>query len=146
MTNLRLLIVFLRRLDSRCQLKFFFLACSVQFCLGESQGSLEHGIVKRLSCLQVCCSGGNVMRNTGLLLLANDNNLFYPPSNVLKVYLLTIGNKTTTYNLSYQYHVFTLELCGFGLIQSKSKSNPFNLDLDWIWIRIFKWIWIWIWI
>ena len=49
---------------------------------------------------------------------------------------------------SYVLHILLspLELCGFGLIQSKSKSNPFNLDLDWIWIQNFKWIWTWIWI
>ena len=41
---------------------------------------------------------------------------------------------------------FQVEMCGFGLIRSKSKSDPFNLDSDWIWICYFKWIWIWTWI
>ena len=52
--------------------------------------------------------------------------------------------------------VNSVELHGFGLIQSKFKSNPFNLDLDlililsldWIgfWIQSISWIWTWIWI
>ena len=61
-------------------------------------------------------------------------------------------------NLSFKKTVFVsggrippgtasqVEMCGFGLIRSKSKSDPFNLDSDWIWICYFKWIWIWTWI